>query len=131
MLVDVVRLRCRGVKRPREEVLSATPVRGELIMSNARPGTQYWRDRERPVLAGLLRPGSAQWLLPPLDYARVTRRNAQAMVIFGFEEVGVHRRRMEVFPQAWWARIVTAESSAEAPRARPDRDRTPPWREDG
>ena|SRR2546425_9064638 len=123
MLVDVVVLRRRGEPRPREEVLGAAPVRGELQLHNLRPGTTYWRGKERPLLAGLLQPGSTEWALPPLDYARVTRINDRGMLIVGFEEIArANNRGAEVFRQAWWARPVTDSALAPAP----DRDRTAP-----
>ncbi len=64
MLVDVVELRCRGVKRAREEVLSATPVRGLLSLSPGRPG---WHSGSRnpPLMAGVVLPGRSEWAMPP------------------------------------------------------------------
>jgi hypothetical protein len=123
MLVDVVVMRRRGEKRPREEVLATPPVRGELQLHNLRPGTTYWRGKERPLLAGLLQPGVMEWALPPLDYARVTHINDRGMLIVGFEEIArANNRGADVFRQAWWARPVTDSAGAPAPA----RDRTDP-----
>jgi hypothetical protein len=134
MLVDVVELRRRGEKLSKDEVRAAKPVRGELMLHNIRPGINYWRGRQRPLQAGLLRPGTYDWALPPLDYACVTRiRPGKGMTIAGFQETGI-RKATQIHLQVWWARPVTAamiEAAAPAPSAGApvpdaDRDRTAP-----
>lgn len=46
-----------------------------------------------------------QFVIPALDYMRLTRVRGDSFVIVGFEEVW-SRRESEVFPQAWWCRVV-------------------------
>jgi hypothetical protein len=117
MLVDVVELRRGGEKRPREDVLVAQPVRGELMLHNIRPGTNHWRGRERPLQAGLMRPGSYDWVIPPLDYARVTRIRGDSLVIAGFQETGL-RKATQIHRQTWWVRpVTTARLEVAAPAA--------------
>lgn len=107
MLVDVVPLRYLGVKRPRDEVRTAVPLRGLLFLTASRPG---WHSSQRnpPLLAGLQTPGTTSWSIPPLDHARVTTIRAGSMIVVGVEEIGSGRNFVN-YPQAWWCRVVTGE----------------------
>ena len=101
MLVDVVELRVRGSKRSREEVQNTTPVRGVLQFGAHRPGDAN-RDQ---LLASLLKPGTFDYALRPLDWARVTKIDSAGLIVVGLQESG-YGRRLEELPQAWWCRPV-------------------------
>lgn len=118
MLVDVVPLRLRGVRRPRDEVLAAVPLRAELQLTIHRPG---WHPGQRnaPLLAGLVEPGQTRWALPPLDKARVSKISGPSLLVVGFEEIPRGRREVDVFWQAWWCRLVLGGAAALAPRPAP------------
>lgn len=108
MLVDVVELRLKGEKRPKEEVQAATPVRGVLSLSPARPGWHAGK-HNAPLLAGLVAVGQTRWALEPLDLARVTVIRDFALLIVGAQEFNAtsrYRDRVKVYPQAWWCRVV-------------------------
>lgn len=108
MLVDVVQLRSKGEKLLREEVRSATPVRGMLSLSRARPGW-YPGKHNPPLLAGLVAPGQTNWALEPLDLARVVVIRDFQIIIAGVQEFNpskYYRDRVKSFPQAWWCRVV-------------------------
>jgi hypothetical protein len=107
MLVDVVELRCDGKRLPVEAVKEARPVRGVLQLHSSRPGMRWWRPGlELPLLAGLLRPGSFDYALPPLDRARVMKIEARGMLIVGLQEKKYFNRDVGVVRQAWWVRVV-------------------------
>jgi hypothetical protein len=118
MLVDVVPLRCRGVKRPRPEVLAATPVRGLLQLSAGRPGW-YPGKRNAPLLAGLVVPGSTMWALEPLDHAQVTKIRNGSMLITGIEEIQAYRH-VDAYRQTWWCRVVASPSAQDVNSAQDD-----------
>lgn len=126
MLVDVLQLRERGEKRPREALQAAAPVRGKLRLTSGRPG---WHAglRNAPLLAGIIELGTVEWAIPPLDEARVTRIEGLNLIIVGVEEV-VDGRRTYRYRQAWWCRVVDApERVGTGPATLPrlDRPRTP------
>ena len=85
MLVDLVELRCQGVKLPREVVLAAVPLRGELSLSEGRPGW-YRGQRSPPLLAGLVVPGKTEWALAPLDQAWVKVIRGGNLVVIGTQQ---------------------------------------------
>lgn len=107
MLVDVVELRRKGLKLPKEVYSSATPIRGKLVLSDARPG-RYIGQKKAPLLAGLVVPGGHQWMLPPLDEARVTCIREGSILVIGQQQLARSRDKDElVFDQAWWCRVVS------------------------
>jgi hypothetical protein len=106
VLVDVVRLRDRGARVPREQLSSVPAVRGGLQLNSARPG-YYAGKREAPLLAGLVAPGSSEWALPPLDRAQVRKIRNGNMLLVGLEEAPRENNRgQELVPQALWVRVV-------------------------
>ena len=109
MLVDLVELRAQGMKLPREVVLAATPLRGELSLSEGRPGW-YRGQKNPPLLAGLVVPGRTEWAIAPLDSAWVKAIRNGDMVIHGIQQHSSSGRDRDIrpFPQAWWCRIVGA-----------------------
>ena len=115
MLVDLVELRDRGVKLPREVVLAAAPLRGELSLSEGRPG---WHSGQKTLslLAGLVVPGKVEWAIAPLDYAWVKIIRMDNMVIVGIQQHSGSGRDKDIqaFPQAWWCRIVNAPATDRA-----------------
>lgn len=113
MLVDVVAMRIRGEKRPRDDVLAATPVRGILQLDFVRPGW-FRGQKNAPLLAGLLIPGACEWALPPLDQARVQRIWGPNLYITGLEEFERARRTVVTYRQAWWCRLVLTEPRGDA-----------------
>lgn len=114
MLVDVVQLRYRGEKLSGDRLRAQKPIRGRLTLHDIRPGTQWWSKgkRERPLLAGLMGVETKDFIIAPLDYARVTRVRDNGMVIIGFQMAPDpnNRGRAPIYPQAWWVRPVTAAS---------------------
>jgi hypothetical protein len=101
VLVEVVELRVRGVRRSREELMSATPVRGLLQMSRHRTG--YYRDKSRaPLLALLLAETETKSLLEPLDEARVVKIARGAILIVGMQLHVLPIRHYLEMPQGWW-----------------------------
>jgi len=108
MLVDVVRMRVDGVKRPRDAILNDVPTRAELLMK-----TSDWRDplelrvSEPTTFAFLAVPGDppgGQSLLPMLVRASKRPDGENGFVVVGEEMhygTGTPYR-----PQAWWCRVV-------------------------
>jgi hypothetical protein len=112
MLVDVVELRRDGKRLPAEVVRAAQPVRGILQIHDARPGMRWWRPgAERPLLAGLLRPGSFDYVLAPLDRARVVKIDSRGMLVVGLQEKKHFNRDIGVERQAWWVRVVVTSEA--------------------
>jgi hypothetical protein len=111
-LVDVVELRYLGMKRPREDVLAAVPLRAVLSLSPGRPG---WHSvaRNPPLMAGLVVPGKAEWATPPLDQARVTTIKGGSLLVIGLQELR-NGRNYQSFPQAWWCRVVGTSPHGDA-----------------
>src|SRR5437762_2583837 len=107
MLVAVVQLRHAGRKLPRDRVLAAVPIRGELIIEIS---TQGYRGGEVPAhqnvaLISELN-GHRRELLPSLIEALV-KLKGEDMVIRGTEYVRPHQGDPVIAcPQAWWCRIV-------------------------
>ena len=106
MLVDVVELRRGGARRSIEEVKAARPVRGWLTLDPSRPG---WHSGQRnaPMLASLLIPGTCEWAIEPLDHARVVKIARGAMLMVGLQERSRPVRLVEQVRQAWWVRAAT------------------------
>ena len=115
MLIDLVLMRCEGVKRPRDAILAAVPMRGLLRISTFRagvraapgiPAVQTSVALER--LDGL--PGAP---LASMGEARVTRLTGDTIIIVGLESHG-HPTLGRPLPQAWWCRMVrTAPGGAD------------------
>lgn len=105
MLVDVIKLRFHGEKRPRADIRADVPVRGELQLDVGRPGWHAGQKRP-PQLAGLVVPGGVEWALPPLDEAWVRKIRGNSMLIIGTEEIRRDRRTVDLYPQSWWCRLV-------------------------
>ena len=112
MLVDVIRMRHHGVRLSVEQLRRALPTRGTLQVM-ARPG--HDRRGTRVIVATLLdRTQLNLPLLPLLEYARLTRAQDDAFVLFGFERVEVQVRQPMDYPQSWLCRLVsTAVSEAD------------------
>jgi len=107
MLVDVVEMRCRGVRIAEAQLKIAQRHRGMLSLSPDRPGRDP-RNPDPPLLAGLIAADGCAWILPPLDKARVTKINGRGMLIRGRQELRSTRssRASEWFDQTWWVRVV-------------------------
>lgn len=100
MLVDVVLMRERGHRLPREVLLSAPATRGELRLAGADPGATGVGDDITATLTQ--RDGTAPVL--ELERARVVRMRGQSMVISGAEAGGAGTA------QAWWVRRVCSST---------------------
>lgn len=99
MLVDVVMMRSEGVKRPRDDLLAAQPLRGELVVHTAGP-TAYailTRPWQGPTAAGTA--------LPQLQQCRIRTIKGDTLMLHGLEFVGMHHERRQV-PQAWWCKVL-------------------------
>ena len=109
MLVDVTRMRNHGERLSIAQLKTTAVVRGHL-------GVFVRRDLHRgcDVVCAMLEGDLAgQFRLPVLDHMRLTRMRGESFVLVGFEEVH-QRRTSDVFPQAWWCRVVceaTGESA--------------------
>ena len=109
MLVDVTRMRNHGERLSIAQLKTTAVVRGHL-------GVFVRRDLHRgcDVVCAMLEGALAgQFHLPVLDHMRMTRMRGESFVLVGFEEVQ-QRRTSDVFPQAWWCRVVceaTGESA--------------------
>jgi hypothetical protein len=101
MLVDVTRMRNHGERLSIAQLKTTAVVRGDL-------GVFVRRDMHRggDVVCAMLEGDSAgDFRLPVLDHMRLTRMRGESFVIVGFEEVH-QRKTSDVFPQAWWCRVV-------------------------
>jgi hypothetical protein len=104
MRVEVVRLRLKGEKLPREAVKAAQCVIGELtVRSRLGPG------KEVVFIAVLADEQRFEKLLPALDHVRLTRMSGDSFILFGIEEAGLTERAFKSFPQAWWCRPARTE----------------------
>ena len=99
MRVEVVPLRLRGEKLPRDAIKAAQPVIGELtVRARLGPGKEV-------VCIAVLADGERfEMLLPALDHVRLTRMSGDSFILFGIEEAGGTHRVFKTFPQAWWCR---------------------------
>lgn len=109
MLVDVIRLRRKGIRRPDEELRRARPVRGMLWMTDFRPAVD---NTQTPLMAALLRNGES--LLPVLDWAVVKLIRDGQMIVAGFEDESLSAKRAEPYRQSWWCKVVTAGTAERA-----------------
>ncbi|CAM5793125.1 hypothetical protein [Rhizobacter fulvus] len=104
MRVEVVRLRLKGEKLPREAIKAAQRVIGELtVRSRLGPG------KEVVFIAVLADDKRFEMLLPALDHVRLTRMSGDSFILFGIEEEGMTERVFKTFPQAWWCRAAHPE----------------------
>ena len=100
MQVDVVLMRSRGTKVPREQLLACAPVRGELGIF---PRYDHWSRKRVPMAC--LQGARMEELLPVLDSVRIVKLSGLQFVLVGQEFLGSHRIET-VHRQAWWCRIV-------------------------
>lgn len=110
MQVDVVELYRLGVRRPREEVRAAEPVRAELDLDRL----WSWSSvaRERAQVHAHLMPMS----LEPLYKARVVLMRRHHILICGQQRAVAPspRAKEELYDQMWWCRVVST-GQAECP----------------
>jgi hypothetical protein len=109
MLVDVARMRNQGEKLSIALLKTTAVVRGHL-------GVFVRRDMHRgcDVVCAMLEGDLAgQFRLPVLDHMRLTRLRGESFVLVGFKEVQ-QRRTSDVFPQAWWCRVVCEATGVSA-----------------
>lgn len=114
MQVDVVELFCLGVRRPRDEVRAAVPLRAELDLDRLWTWGSVERQRA-PVHAHL-----SPMVLEPLYKARVVFMRRQHILIWGMQRAINPRSRFkeELYEQMWWCRLVrTAPADAQGPKA--------------
>lgn len=101
MLVDVVELRHKGQKLPRDYVRLSTPVRGDLSI-----GTRIGDSAGELVpFAFLSEVDSTRTVLPGLDYAVCMPMRGDHFLVRGRQEF-VDRKVRREYPQAWWCRVV-------------------------
>jgi hypothetical protein len=122
MWVDVVELCRLGVRRPREEVRAATPLRAELDLD--RLWTWSTVDRERAQVHAHLMP----MVFEPLYKARVVLMRRHHILICGQQRAVAPgpRAKEELYDQMWWCRVVrtvlAAQTSCAEPLAQPAPD---------
>lgn len=110
MLVDVVKMRRRGVKLSAQEIKSAVSVRGRLSIKT-RPWRESWLPNmpmEPTTFASLfdhLEDDPLARSLMELRQAHVNSLGADGFVIVGLERSGPDMREVDE-PQAWWCRLV-------------------------
>ena len=109
-MVDVVRMRFKGAKVPRERLRAIPPVRGELAIFKR---YDHWAQRHVPV-AGCQPSG---WAAHGGCAARTRLRTHLALsgpqcVLVG-DEAGSVRKSGVVYRQAWWCRVVSVEAAAD------------------
>lgn len=104
MLIDVVELRVKGQKRPKEEVLVLQPVRGILMLDSKFPVWNAGR-RGKNLRATLRVPDQTEWALEPLEDATVVAIKQGSILVIGTQYLYEMRRTVE-YPQAWWCRIA-------------------------
>jgi len=110
MQVDVIRLRFKGERLPKQELKVAMPVRGSLSV-NTRLGRS---SKEQVVIATLTGDQLGSYALPVLDHVRLTRMSGDNFILFGWEEVELPVRNVQTFPQAWWCRPAVAPATLDA-----------------
>lgn len=93
MLVDLVKLRHDGVKRAREEVRTAQPMRGDLSVY------VY-----RGVRSAFLHPTEGRHDPLMLEACLLTRMRGASFVVIG-HEVEHYRGEVRRHEQAWWCRL--------------------------
>ena len=102
-------MRDQGERLSVEQLRSCGTVRGRLAVFVRRDV-----HRGGDVVCAMLEGDFAgQFRLPVLDHMRLTRVRGESFVLVGLEEVH-QRRTSDVFPQAWWCRVVceaTGESA--------------------
>lgn len=102
MLVKLVRLRHKGEKLPAIDVKADPGVVGDVFFCER---ARY--ERNKPImLAGCVAPGTANYVVPPLDGAKVTRIRNDGFLITGMEQIDKGTRRSESYKQSWWCRPV-------------------------
>jgi hypothetical protein len=117
MRIEVVRLRLKGEKLPREAVKATQCVIGELtVRSRLGPG------KEVVFIAVLADEKRFEMLLPALDHVRLTRMSGDSFILFGIEEAGVTHRVFKTFPQAWWCRPALTDPEPARTGAYPQLD---------
>jgi hypothetical protein len=107
MVVDVVRMRFKGAKVPRDRLRAIPPVRGELAIFKR---YDHWAQRHVPVAS--LQDGSRMAdVLPALDSVRILQLSGPQFVLVGDEASSI-RKSGVVYRQAWWCRVVSVEAAA-------------------
>lgn len=100
MLVDIVELDWHGHPLPRDEVLAAVPVRGQISLDC------LWTDRDldRPKVHADIRP----FQLETLYSASVRRWKGSSLVLAGWQRQQAPGKQTggAKFPQRWWVRVV-------------------------
>lgn len=100
VLADVVELDWNGSPKPRDEVLAATPVRGQLRIE------PLWTDRdlERPRVHADLQPIQ----LETLYSVRIERWRGRNLLLAGWQRQPAPGRQTggARFAQRWWVRLV-------------------------
>ncbi|WP_305295719.1 hypothetical protein [Polaromonas sp.] len=115
MLVNLVRLRHQGKKRPAADVQADAGQVGEFSFSER---ARYVKD-EPVMLACALQPGTCEYVTPPLDRARITQIRNGAILVTGAEQVPKGRKDVTVFKQTWWCRPIAPSAKAEPAPADP------------
>ena len=112
MVVDVICMRLKGAKIPRDRIRAIAPVRGELAIFR-----RYDHWARRHVLVGSLQAGPRMAdVLPALDSVRIMQLSGPQFVLVGDEASSI-RKSGVVYRQAWWCRVVIAEAAADSDSA--------------
>ena len=116
MIVDVVRMRFKGAKVPRDRLRAIPPVRGELAIFKR---YDHWAKRHVSVASLQAGPRMAD-VLPALDSVRILQLSGPQFVLV-VDEASSIRKSEVVYRQAWWCRVVSFEAAADPTRQTSDR----------
>lgn len=115
MLVDVYRVRYRGVKQERERIRQDKH-RGELAY---RVRLYDPRPRWCVMKAVLLGSDGEHYVLPVLDQARVVEVRGEGLLITGIEVIptsrGIKNIKSDHYPQTWWCVKVSSLDANDRP----------------
>lgn len=102
VLVRLICLRHKGQKLTAAQLQDQQAVVGELFFTRR---AEY--ERGKPImLAGCLEPGTANYVTPPLDAARVTQIRNGGILITGNEQLPAGRKDVQACRQTWWCKPI-------------------------
>ena len=98
MLVDVIRMRDKGLKLSKAQLGECIPTRGDLTVTD-----RFDAHNAKKISIATLVNNKTEYVLPVLDFVLLTKLRGNAFVLIGIEEVA-HRKQVCNYPQSWWVR---------------------------
>lgn len=122
MLVDMVPLRDGSAVRPRADVVTATPVRGDLEFTMTRGAWNLDRTGNEPNITARLTLAGHSGPALDLRHALITKMHGDSFLVYGDEyhdspgngAIG----SSTTFRQVWWCRIVRGAGANKSPHSR-------------